>query len=109
VPAKALTALPGIRVMRGKRSMTWIHFALDRHHVVLANGVLSESLYLGRMVLSGLNPQDRARVEKLYAPMSPERSSLNGPAARPFISVKAAREALTGSQQSAARLQSPAA
>lgn len=109
VPAKALTALPGIRAMHGKRSMTWFHFALDRHHVIRANGLLSESLYLGRMVLNGLNPQDLARLETLYAPISPERHSLNGPAARPFISVKAAREALTGSQQNAARRATSAA
>jgi len=94
VPAKALIVLPGVRAMHGKKSITWVHFALPRHHVVRANGLLSESLYLGRMVLNGLSAQDRAQVENLYAPMSPESAALNGPVARPFISVKTARRLL---------------
>jgi len=101
VPAKALTGLPGIRAMRGKRSITWVHFALQRHHVVRANSVLSESLYLGRMVLNGLRAQDRARLEQIYAPMSPERAALNGPPARPFVSVQAARRKLSMPQPDA--------
>ncbi len=40
-PAKALTGLPRIRAMTGKRRIEWIHFALDRHEVVTAEGCLS--------------------------------------------------------------------
>ena len=54
VPAKALTPLPGIRHMTGKQSIRWHHFACDSHVVVLANGVKTESLLPGAMVLMGL-------------------------------------------------------
>lgn len=47
VPAKSLTNLPGIRHMKGKKTITWFHFACDRHEVVFANGCLSESLLFG--------------------------------------------------------------
>ena len=63
-PAKALTALKGIREMRGKRETTWHHFACAAHIVVLANGVESESLLLGPQVLKLLR---KANLQRLYS------------------------------------------
>ncbi|MEM9581206.1 MAG: Hint domain-containing protein [Pseudomonadota bacterium] len=54
VPAKALTGWPGIRVMRGRKRMTWVHFACDAHEIVRVNGAYSETLLIGRMVLDTL-------------------------------------------------------
>ncbi|MFZ7093992.1 Hint domain-containing protein [Primorskyibacter sp. 2E233] len=71
-PAKALTSLPGIRYMKGKTKITYVHFACDRHEVVTANGCLSESLLLGPEVMKGLSPAERREVTRIFRPV-PER------------------------------------
>jgi hypothetical protein len=86
VPAKALTGLPGIRFMRGKRRITWVHFACDRHHVVTANGCRSESLLLGPMVLNAMNQHDRHALMRAFGAI-PAGRALNGAPVRPCLGV----------------------
>lgn len=86
-PAKALTGLPSIRAMMGVDTITWVHFALDTHEVVWANGCLSESLLLGPMVLQGLTELQRRAVTRLYGAPA-EGAALNGPAARDCLRVR---------------------
>lgn len=81
-PAKALTKLAGIRHMKGKAKMTWIHFACDRHEVVMANGCLSESLLLGPMVLNVLARDERRALIGIFGADIGASIALNGPAAR---------------------------
>ena len=64
VPAKALTRLPGIRFMAGKSDIEWHHFLCDRHEVAVVNGVASESLLLGPMILRSLSRADLTRVSR---------------------------------------------
>ena len=93
VPAKALTGLAGIRFMKGKREIRWHHFALARHNVVRANGAWSDSLLLGRVVWDGLTPDERRDVARRF-PRPADGGALNGPAARPCLSVRATKEML---------------
>lgn len=88
-PAKSLTSLPGIRHMKGKSHITWIHFAFDRHEVVTANGCLSESLLLGPMVLNGLSSADRQALTELFGPALTSDTTLNGAPARECLTVGA--------------------
>jgi hypothetical protein len=90
-PAKSLTALPGIRHMQHKARITWVHFACDRHEVVTANGCLSESLLLGSMVVKGLQSAERMALSTIFGPAPTARNALNGPAARPCLSVGTVR------------------
>lgn len=90
-PAKALTCLPGIRHMRGKSQITWVHFACDRHEVVTANGCLSESLLLGAMVLNRLTLSERAALNDIFASTRLFDAPLNGVPARECLSVNSAR------------------
>ena len=87
VPAKALTKLPGIRFMRGKRNVTWVHFALEAHHIVKVNDLQTESLYLGPMVLNGLTLAERQELEGIFGPVPTNGKAMNGAPARPFMSV----------------------
>jgi hypothetical protein len=87
VPAKSLTALPGIRHMKGKSRITWIHFACDRHEVVTANGCLSESLLLGPMVVNGLDATERRALTDIFGPAATPDAALNGPLARECLKV----------------------
>ncbi|MEX5728501.1 hypothetical protein Ga0609869_001854 [Rhodovulum iodosum] len=61
--------------------VTYLHFAFDRHEIVYAEGIPTESLYLGAMTLSGV---DRAAREELMA-LFPELADVAagpGPTAR---------------------------
>ncbi len=84
VAAKALVSLPGIRHMRGKRAVTWHHFAFRKHQIVRANGCLAESLLLGQMVQKSLPAAERAALQSLFA-VAPAHDALNGPAARDVL------------------------
>ncbi|MEB8389018.1 Hint domain-containing protein [Rhodobacteraceae bacterium KMM 6894] len=93
-PAKSLTALKGIRHMNGKRSIKWVHFACERHEVVIANGCLSESLLLGPMVVNGLNSRERQELTVIYGTAPTHNTAMNGPAARQCLTVGAVRRHL---------------
>lgn len=96
-PAKSLTKLKGIRHMKGKQHITWVHFACDRHEVVTANGCLSESLLLGPMVVNGLTAAERQAVTDIFGPAATPDAALNGPPARECFTVGAVRRQLANS------------
>lgn len=98
VPARSLTSLPGIRLMRGKKSVRWHHLACERHEVVRANGCLSESLYLGPMVLRNLPRNIRDMLRSVYA-HSPSDEALNGPLARNCLNVGQVERSLRNSRR----------
>ena len=109
VAAKALTGLRRVRRMMGKRNIIWVHFALERHHIVRANGLLSESLLLGPMVLNGLTLSERSELEQIFGQRSFEGTPLNGPPARPIMGVRKAKRLMNaknigGSNESLAGL-----
>lgn len=87
VPAKTLTGVPGIRHMKSKARITWIHFACDRHEVVMANGCLSESLLLGPMVLNLLTRGERRALMGIFETAVGASIAVNGPAARTCLKV----------------------
>ncbi len=103
VPAKSLTAVPGIRHMKGKEDITWIHFACDRHEVVTANGCLTESLLLGPMVVNGLTAAERRVVIDIYGPAPSPDAALNGPPARDCLTVGAVRRQIANHLQDKGR------
>jgi hypothetical protein len=93
-PAKSLTSLPGIRHMKGKQSITWIHFACDRHEVVTANGCLAESLLLGPMVVNGLTRKEWRELTDIYGSVEMPDAALNGSEAREYPKVSEVRRHL---------------
>ncbi|MGR3343578.1 MAG: Hint domain-containing protein [Paracoccaceae bacterium] len=98
-PAKSLICLPRVRFMRGKRSITWIHFACAHHEVVFANGCASESLLLGRMVLNELTGHQRRSLHRHFGPRTSPDVALNGPPARPCLTVGKVRKLLGDSRK----------
>jgi hypothetical protein len=100
-PAKALTVLPGVRQMRGKKTVTWIHFSCDWHEVVFANGCLTETLLLGEMVLQGLSETSRQIVTEMYGEVTCPTKALNGPPARDCLKVGDVRRQLQSRPQNA--------
>lgn len=95
--AKALTQLPGIRHMKGKAKITYVHFACDRHEVVTANGCLSETLLLGPMVVNGLTATERQEVIDIFGHAPAPDAPLNGPLNLRCLKVGALRRQLVKS------------
>lgn len=99
VPAKALTGLPRIRFMAGKRQVTWVHIACQQHEILLSEGALVESLLLGPMVVKGLSQADRRILRGVFGNSLASEAALNGPPARDCLTVGAARNWLAQPDQ----------
>ena len=89
IPAKALLPLPGVSLDEGREGVTYFHVMLDRHEVVLANGVRAESLFLGPQSIGAINADaldeicavldlPRDRLGGVGCAMEPARSLING-------------------------------
>ncbi|NNF24162.1 MAG: hypothetical protein HKN63_05065 [Rhodobacteraceae bacterium] len=102
-PAKALTGLPGTRHMKGTSEITWVHFACDRHEVVIANGCYSESLLLGPMVLNGLARTERQELFDIFEAAACTGGAMNGLAARSCLKVAEVRRDLATCKTNGAR------
>lgn len=66
VPAKKLTELPGIDVVADCRQVTYYHFALQEHSVIVAQQAYTESLYVGPEARKMLGPDALAELRFLF-------------------------------------------
>lgn len=73
VAAKHLLELDGIEVAEDLTGVEYVHFLLDQHEIVLAEGVETESLYTGPQALKSLSPEARREVLALF----PELATLD--------------------------------
>lgn len=94
LPAKALTILPGIRTMKRKKKVFYQHFALDQHHVVIADGVLTESCYMGPMVLHDIPYRQRPWVAAIWPRIDFGSGGGYGQTARRTLRLQHARRCL---------------
>ena len=88
VPARHLTALPGIRVARGVRRVTYIHLLLDRHEVIYAEGAPTESLLTGEMVMEAIGTELAEELGALF----PEVVRAAAEPARPIPAGRRAKQ-----------------
>ncbi|MEM9392916.1 MAG: Hint domain-containing protein [Pseudomonadota bacterium] len=95
VAAVHLLDLPGVRRAPAEQ-VEYIHFMCDRHVLVEAEGVLSESFYPGDIALAALAPDTRAELLGLFPMLSDETqrprmagSALRGHEARVLASALA--------------------
>ena len=84
--AKALTGLPGIRRMKGKRQITYFALLLDRHEVIYAERAATESFRPGPVSLDGFTPENRAEICQIYPGLVDDPETALGPPARPILS-----------------------
>ena len=54
------------RIVHGRRSVWYYHLLLSEHDIIFADGLASESLFLGRMALNGIDRADRAEIDVLF-------------------------------------------
>ncbi|SEO27313.1 Ca2+-binding protein, RTX toxin-related [Pseudorhodobacter antarcticus] len=89
VPAKQLLAIEGIDICDHFEDVTYFHILFDQHEIIYADGVPSESLYLGREAQKSLSAAGREEIYELF----PEVASPNfmAKSCRPFVKNKQAR------------------
>lgn len=65
VPAKDLIGQCGVIEDPKCADVTYYHILLDDHHILNANGVAAESLYLGKEAIKAMSPEARAEIEAI--------------------------------------------
>ena len=93
--AKGLTQLPGVRVMKGKRQVTYVSILLDRHQILIAENALTESFYPGPTALRMLSPRHRAEVQTIFPRLAEEPDTGYGPPARLTLSKSETEKLVT--------------
>lgn len=68
IAAKHLLGLPGLSVVEDGQGVDYWHMLFDRHELILAEGMATESLHRGPGALKALSPQVRAEVAALWDP-----------------------------------------
>lgn len=92
IAAIHLTALPGIRQVVPRRGVKYHHLLLDRHAILLANGMPAESMLPGHHALQSLGPRDREAVLAMLPELAAPLPGLALRPARPIVRGAAARE-----------------
>ena len=92
VPAKSLTDRKGVRVMRGKRQVTYFHLVFDRHEIILSEGTPTESFFPGPVALSSIPPEVRDEILEIFGSQAKlSADHLPAPAA-PICRVRMAKK-----------------
>ena len=91
VSAKHLLRIRGIDVLKQLNKVTYVHFMFDRHHVVEAEGILTESLYTGPEALKSLAPEAREEIFAIFPELMDRQCPKPAPA-RKFLSGRQARK-----------------
>jgi len=81
--AQSLIAESGVRVMMGRDVVHWYNFACERHEIVKANGVHTESLLIGAATIESMTAWERRLLGAAFA--QPHGAYVNGPPARPVL------------------------
>ena len=106
VPAKSLIGVRGIRYMKGRRRITWVHIAFKTHEVVRAEGSLSESLLLGPVAMSRLGKGRKSELEQIFG-KAREGALLNGNLARKSLRVGEVRRMVATAKRICSKMGSP--
>ena len=94
VAARHLAGLPGIGISPRAGGVTYVHFMLDTHHVVEAEGMLTESLLPGPEARRALDPDEVDEIAALFpmaaalwrdGAMQPARPIVKGPRLRNLL------------------------
>lgn len=90
VPAVALTVLDGVDQI-GTSQVTYVHFMMDRHQVVMGDGAWSESFQPGDLTLAGMDQAQRQELFALFPELSNRDSAGIYPAARITLAAHEAK------------------
>lgn len=66
IAALKLTEMPGIYTDTSVTEVEYFHLLFDKHEVIFANGLPSESLFTGPEALKALSPEGRAEIRQIF-------------------------------------------
>ncbi|TBN40417.1 hypothetical protein EYE42_08450 [Paracoccus subflavus] len=89
VAARQLLAVQGIEVADDLDSIVYVHFLLDSHQIVIANGAETESLYAGAEALRAVGADACQEIWALFPEL---RDNRQPPSARHLVPGRQARE-----------------
>ncbi|AUH35555.1 hemolysin [Paracoccus tegillarcae] len=89
VAAKALVGVDGVAVADDIKQVEYVHFLLQQHEVVIANGALTESLYLGPEAIKAIGQKAIDELLSIFPELSDQHDAPTP--ARPLISVHRAK------------------
>ncbi|MEM9061105.1 MAG: Hint domain-containing protein [Pseudomonadota bacterium] len=89
--AKGLTELAGIRVMIGRKSITYYALLLDHHAILFAEGAMTESFRPGSYILSTFSAASRSEIRRVLPGLASDPSSALGPPSRPILTRRATK------------------
>lgn len=90
VPAKALINDQTILTAPPVEKVRYFHLGLERHHLVRAHGLVSETLHAGHVSASGISGAARAEMFRLFPDLRTMPDAW-GPTARPCVTVQDGR------------------
>ena len=90
-PAKGLTDLHGIRIMRGKRSVVYYHIMLESHEILISEGLETESFYPGKMAMAMLRPHQRKAIFAAFPKLQDDPENAYGVPARVSLTCNQTR------------------
>jgi Ca2+-binding RTX toxin-like protein len=96
VRAKHLAELgdPRFRIAKGRKEVGYHHLLLERHGLIFAQGMATETLYPGPMAVAALGPVVAAEIARAFPLLAPvlagtaEAEALYGPTVRPVAKRK---------------------
>lgn len=86
--AKGLIGRSGIRQDTDCTSVLYLQLLLDRHQILFAEGVPTESFYPGPFALTTLAPDDQAALEGLFPGLMDDPAGVYGPMAREELKLR---------------------
>lgn len=89
VAARQLLTVEGIEIAADLEAVTYVHFLLDGHQIVIANGAETESLYTGAEALKAVGA---AACEEIWTLFPDLRGNPQPPSARRLVPGRQARE-----------------
>ena len=90
VAAKHLCSLDGIEQVSDLPEVTYFHLLFDRHEVIVANGSLAESLFVGPEAVKALGDEASQEVLGLFPELAEPQAGM--PSARPQVSGRLGRK-----------------
>ena len=89
VAAKQLLELDGVEIATDVADVEYFHILLDRHEIIFAHGLGTESLYTGPMAIRAMSIDAQIEVFSLFPDLM--RHDAETPSARPLLAGKKAR------------------
>lgn len=90
VAAKQLLQLDGVDILTDLDTVTYVHFMFDDHHIVTANGLETESLYIGPQARLNIGEQAFEEICTIFPEL---RGAAQPPVpARPLAQARRARQ-----------------